>query len=319
MRAALQCKARSDNLLCKSSGSGYSIEVAEMHPRTVSTAVKHCKTFAQYKSSHEQAAHTASAFAEAKTFVDSFYSSRGVAHEQAKLVILDSGCGRGLSTLRLAEAHPDVPVIGVDRSVARLSRNRIFVRASEKCGAEREEEEEEEEEEGESEDRKGYDDEEEALLRRRNDGPPPSNAMLLRAELADFWMLAAFESNWLVQSHFILYPNPYPKAKHLQRRWHGHASFPVLLALGGQLVIRSNWRTYCEEMAEAIRAVSHPHLFLSMGEFELAPGSSPISHFERKYLQAGEKLYETTAALGIRSQRERLDFLCNLSASLPPP
>lgn len=52
-------------------------------------------------------------------------------------VILDAGCGVGWSTLRLALQHPDHFVIGVDKSVHRLSRgkpldqppNAVFVRA----------------------------------------------------------------------------------------------------------------------------------------------------------------------------------------------
>ena len=34
------------------------------------------------------------------------------------------------------------------------------------------------------------------------------------------------------EQHYLLYPNPWPKAKHLQRRVHGHGSFPLLLQLG---------------------------------------------------------------------------------------
>lgn len=37
-------------------------------------------------------------------------------------VLLDSGCGTGESTRLLADAFPDLLVIGVDRSIARLSR-----------------------------------------------------------------------------------------------------------------------------------------------------------------------------------------------------
>lgn len=38
-------------------------------------------------------------------------------------VILDSGCGTGLSTTKLAQLYPDHIVVGVDKSAARLSRN----------------------------------------------------------------------------------------------------------------------------------------------------------------------------------------------------
>ena len=50
-------------------------------------------------------------------------------------VILDSGCGTGESTLNIALANPGIPVIGIDKSVARLSKagtapqNAFLVRA----------------------------------------------------------------------------------------------------------------------------------------------------------------------------------------------
>ena len=63
------------------------------------------------------------------------------------------------------------------------------------------------------------------------------NAILLRAELSDFYTLVAYQSDWIVHSHYLLYPNPYPKSKHLKRRWHGHPIFPVLLAIGNRMDI----------------------------------------------------------------------------------
>jgi tRNA (guanine-N7-)-methyltransferase len=51
-------------------------------------------------------------------------------------VILDSGCGTGLSSLHLAKANPELLIIGVDQSEARLKKaifaqsNLIFVRAN---------------------------------------------------------------------------------------------------------------------------------------------------------------------------------------------
>ena len=52
--------------------------------------------------------------------------------------------------------------------------------------------------------------------------------------------------------HYLLYPNPWPKSAHLGRRWHGHPVFPTIVALGGTLECRSNWRIYVEEMAAAL-------------------------------------------------------------------
>lgn len=41
---------------------------------------------------------------------------------QSRPLVLDSGCGTGLSTIRLAQRHADCWVIGVDRSLNRLGR-----------------------------------------------------------------------------------------------------------------------------------------------------------------------------------------------------
>lgn len=83
--------------------------------------------------------HTRIAFAEAEKFVLNFYESAGnerdIAGHTAYKVILDSGCGTGESTLSIAIANPDVPVIGIDKSAARLTkagaapRNAFLVRA----------------------------------------------------------------------------------------------------------------------------------------------------------------------------------------------
>ncbi|MBR4917009.1 MAG: hypothetical protein IKZ45_08035 [Fibrobacter sp.] len=68
--------------------------------------------------------HTREAFAQAVAFVEKFYSSAepSVGNGTAYKVILDSGCGTGESTVNIALAHPGIPVIGIDKSVARLSK-----------------------------------------------------------------------------------------------------------------------------------------------------------------------------------------------------
>ncbi|MBQ9224755.1 MAG: methyltransferase domain-containing protein [Fibrobacter sp.] len=82
--------------------------------------------------------HTRTAFAEAEKFVLNFYESagnEGGAVRGTYKVILDSGCGTGESTLNIALANPGIPVIGIDKSAARLTkagaapRNAFLVRA----------------------------------------------------------------------------------------------------------------------------------------------------------------------------------------------
>ncbi len=123
--------------------------------------------------------------------------------------------------------------------------------------------------------------------------PLPANAAFVRADLVDFWRLLKGEDVRLAR-HYLLYPNPWPKVGHLARRWHGHAVFPDLLALGGILECRSNWRTYVEELALAIGWVAG----LAVSVEPWLPKGEPLTPFERKYLASGQSLYRLVADLG---------------------
>ena len=80
----------------------------------------------------------------------------------------------------------------------------------------------------------------------------PDNARLVQADLIDFWRLA-LEAGWQLERHTLLYPNPYPKSVHLKRRFHASPVFPVLLALGGVIELRTNWKIYAEEFCMGVR------------------------------------------------------------------
>ena len=116
-------------------------------------------------------------------------------------------------------------------------------------------------------------------------GPVPSNACLIRADLVDFWRLAK-AAGWQLQQHFLLYPNPSPKKKDFKLRWHGHPVFPDLLALGGRLECRSNWRIYCEEMALALNYLGFSPQVSALEVTE------PLTPFERKYQLSGHELWQ---------------------------
>ena len=115
--------------------------------------------------------------------------------------------------------------------------------------------------------------------------PLPANALLVRADLVDFWRLLAASGIRLAR-HYILYPNPWPKIGHLARRWHGHAVFPTWLLLGGELECRSNWRIYIEEMAQALALLSGQPV--AAGPYLT---DDPLTPFEKKYLASGHPLW----------------------------
>ncbi len=166
-----------------------------------------------------------------------------------KPLILDSGCGVGLSTMHLAAQFPDHFVIGVDQSAHRLSRNTVW------------------------------------------HGTPPANFTLVRADLVDYWRLMHAEEI-RPERHYLLYPNPWPKIGHLGRRWHGHPVFPTIVALGGVLECRSNWRIYIDECAAALRQLTATEVHCAA----YAP-DTVITPFEHKYMASGHQLWRCQATL----------------------
>ncbi len=161
-------------------------------------------------------------------------------------LILDSGCGTGVSSYNLAEQFPNDLIVGVDQSDFRLSKNKSEL--------------------------------EKQLT--------SDNILLFRANIIDIWLLMA-KNNWKLGRHYVFYPNPWPKKKHLQRRWHGHPIFPTLIKLGGQLELRSNWKMYVDEFSEAIEIAIdvkepvEPFVFVEKA----------VTPFEKKYQLSGQDLY----------------------------
>jgi len=159
-----------------------------------------------------------------------------------KKLILDSCCGTGHSSNKLAQSFDDSLVVGIDQSQARLAKNPSL---------------------------EGID-----------------NRLLLRANCEDFWRLCQL-SGVRFDSHYILYPNPWPKPEHLLRRWHGHPVFPVLSEIASTTVLRSNWKLYLDEFNLAWQ-----HLTGRKFKVETLEVDDAISLFEKKYNQSGQPLYQ---------------------------
>lgn len=114
--------------------------------------------------------------------------------------------------------------------------------------------------------------------------------ILVQADLNDFWRLAC-EANWQPTHHYLLYPNPWPKAKHLQRRWHGAAVFPYIVELGGRLELRSNWSIYVEEFARSLELAGKE------AEISAYESDTAMTPFERKYWASGQQSTRLIAQL----------------------
>lgn len=163
-------------------------------------------------------------------------------------IILDSCCGVGQSTRLLAKQNPHALVIGVDKSAHRINRNVDEVDRDDGTGC-------------------------------------VDNYHLIRADLNDFYRLVV-AANWPVSKHYILYPNPWPKAKHVQRRWHGSAVFPQIIAVGQEIILRSNWRLYLEEFQLAASLVSLD------GDISASNDTQPLTPFEAKYQASGQQCWQ---------------------------
>lgn len=161
-----------------------------------------------------------------------------------KPLIIDAGCGVGLSTRKLAQHHPDCFVIGIDQSADRLARDLRWT------------------------------------------GEVPGNHLLLRADLVDVWRLMLEEGIHPLR-HYLLYPNPWPKKSQLSRRWHGHPVFPALLALGGHIECRSNWKIYIEEFSATVAQLTG----LTVHCEQFLPEAEALTPFEEKYHASGHSLW----------------------------
>ena len=102
--------------------------------------------------------------------------------------------------------------------------------------------------------------------------------------------------NFTLLRHYLLYPNPWPKPAHLKRRVHGSADFADLLALGGQLELRSNWGVYVEEFGSALSLAGHVPVI------DRVNPETPVSLHERKYLQSQHPLWHCVCQLGHNSR-----------------
>lgn len=94
-----------------------------------------------------------------------------------------------------------------------------------------------------------------------------------------------------VDRYLLLYPNPYPKESQRNLRFHFMPFFARLrdtLKRGGSLTMATNQEFYMREA----RQVIHDHWGLRLVECrELHRQAAPRSHFEKKYLERGDRCW----------------------------
>lgn len=230
----------------------------DIHEKLNEVVARHARS----KSQKPIQQHTKDAFDQVHSWLQGFDSPN---------IILDSCCGVGESTWRLAQQNPNARVIGVDKSFSRLEKH------------------------GQQPEFAGYDGQHSTAEKLPYPDPQTvflarDNYCVVRADVIDFWRLIA-EQHWQIQEHNIFYPNPYPKASQLQKRWHGSPSFQDILRIGGKLRVRSNWDIYIREFAEALR-ISDKKPSVSQ-----VPKGEPVTPFERKYWNSGQQSWQVDCQL----------------------
>lgn len=247
-----------------------------------------------------------------------------------------------MSSTTLARRFPRLPVVGLDRSLHRLGKNRHYTRP---CGG----------------DNGGAATSTGAPAGAGIDaGGGLGNLLLLRCDVVDFWLGAAegpvASGEWAVALHALLYPNPYPKAGQFKLRWHGHPVFPYLLQVSvwgacfsvrahdftpmaspdypvirlttfaarvraattrlgfcqldaGAVLLRASWRTYLDEFATAViaaaRASAHP---------TASPAASPEAAPPAAALATGAPSVSESRRRCLRSVADRY---CSAAAAGP--
>lgn len=174
--------------------------------------------------------------------------------ESASSIILDSCCGVGESTIRIAKENPESLVVGIDKSEERLSKFTTHYKDKLKAS---------------------------------------DNAVTSRVDLFDFWKLF-HQSGFIAHTHYLLYPNPWPKKQHLMRRVHGHPLFYLLPKISKRFILRTNWKIYADECLEAFKILGQP-----MGEVTIYEPNPPITPFERKYRESNQEIFQLNQVFSV--------------------
>ncbi|MCU4674954.1 tRNA (guanine-N(7)-)-methyltransferase [Catenovulum sp. 2E275] len=133
----------------------------------------------------------------------------------------------------------------------------------------------------------GVDKSDDRITRQRTE--TADNIILVRADLNDFYRLLAAKVNAQqvkIEQHKIFYPNPWPKATHIKRRWHGAPVFPDLVSVCNHIELRSNWLIYLQEFQYALKLAG------LNSKIESIQVKHPITPFEAKYNASGQTIYQ---------------------------
>lgn len=98
---------------------------------------------------------------------------------------------------------------------------------------------------------------------------------------------------------FLLYPNPYPKARQANQRWYNSPFLNELrrkMRPGARLQLATNLEWYAREAEHALVAEWGFELTQTR---ELGTADRPRTHFEKKYLARGERCFDLLFTLPV--------------------
>ena len=130
------------------------------------------------------------------------------------------------------------------------------------------------------------------LSQRSENHPAINNLIPVQADAVSVFTHVVRDQT--VQRCFLLYPNPYPKAKHANLRWHNMPFVSVLkskLKRGGELVLATNIKPYADEAV--LQLTTQWDLKLTSYD-KVGETSTARTHFEKKYLERGESCWNLT-------------------------
>lgn len=130
------------------------------------------------------------------------------------------------------------------------------------------------------------------LYRRFVNHGSPANLFPYRADAIPF--VVHFIADQSLDRVLLFYPNPYPKARQANQRWHFHPFMQCLrrkLKPGGTLQIATNLEWY---ETEAVHALTDSFGFELLHRKKIDSRSRDLgrTHFERKYLAQGQTCFD---------------------------